>query len=105
MAQVTAVNAPDPVKVDSKHYKIEFENEKVRVVRVSFGPRERSPMHSHPDGVQIFMTDVHAKFAFPDGTTQEVRGKAGQTGWSAAFSHAPENLENTSLELILVELK
>jgi hypothetical protein len=29
----------DPVKIDSKHHKVEFENEKVRVLRISFGPK------------------------------------------------------------------
>ena len=105
MAQTTATRAPDPVRADPKHYKVEFENERVRVIRVSFGPRERSPMHSHPDGVQIFLTDVHAKFTFPDGTTQDIRGNAGKTAWATAFTHEPENLENKPLELILVELK
>ena len=105
MAQATLRQAADPVRVDSKHYKVEFENERVRVVRVSIGPRERSPMHSHPDAVQVFLTDVHAKFAFPNGTTQDLQAKAGQAAWAAAFTHEPENLENKPLELILVELK
>ncbi len=43
--------ADDPVKVDSKHYKIEFENDRVRVVRIKYGPGEKSVMHSHPESV------------------------------------------------------
>jgi hypothetical protein len=34
--------AADPVEVDAKHYKVEFENDRVRVFRVSYGPGERS---------------------------------------------------------------
>src|SRR5437764_340940 len=33
----------DPTVVDPAHYKIEFENEYVRVLRIHFGPREKSP--------------------------------------------------------------
>ena len=97
--------AQDPVKVDPKHYKVEFENDQVRVLRIQYGPGEKSPMHSHPDGVQVFLTDVHAKFTYPDGKSEEVTGKAGQAVWHPAFAHAPESLSDKSFELILVELK
>lgn len=32
----------DPVKVDPKHYKAELENDQVRVLRISYGPRSQS---------------------------------------------------------------
>ena len=34
----------DPVTVDPKHYTVELENEKVRVVRIKYGPHEKSVM-------------------------------------------------------------
>ena len=37
----------DPLKIDSKHYKLEFENDQVRVFRVHIGPHESTPMHEH----------------------------------------------------------
>ena len=63
--------AQDPTKVDSKHYKVEFENDQMRVLRISYGPHEKSVMHSHPEGVVIFLTDAKGRFTLPDGTTQE----------------------------------
>src|SRR5207245_4823793 len=84
--------AQDPVKVDPKHYKVEFENDEVRVLRIRYGPGEKSPMHSHPDGVQVFLTDVHAKFTYPDGKSEELTGKAGEAKWHPAFAHQPESL-------------
>jgi hypothetical protein len=47
----------DPVKVDPKHYKVDFENDKVRVLRITYGPGEKSMMHYHPDGVAVYLTD------------------------------------------------
>ncbi|MGI8962304.1 MAG: hypothetical protein ACR2IV_21610 [Bryobacteraceae bacterium] len=70
--------ATDPVQTDSKHYKIEFENEKVRVLRISFGPKEKSEMHTHPPMVAISLTDQHSRDTYPDGKTEEVRAKAGE---------------------------
>jgi quercetin dioxygenase-like cupin family protein len=95
----------DPVKVDSKHYKVEFENDRVRVLRVHYGPHEKSVMHSHPDCVVVFQNDVHCSFTFPDGKTEEHRIRAGETMFTTAGSHLPENLGDQGIDVVLVELK
>jgi quercetin dioxygenase-like cupin family protein len=97
--------AQDPVKVDPKHYKVEVENAQVRVLRIHYGPHEKSVMHHHPDSVVTFLTDAHVKFTLPDGTNTEHTMKAGDTQWTPAGTHLPENLGDTAMEGILVELK
>jgi hypothetical protein len=37
-----AVSEKDPVKVDPGHYSVDFENDRVRVLRIRYGPGERS---------------------------------------------------------------
>jgi quercetin dioxygenase-like cupin family protein len=95
----------DPVQVDPKHYKIELENDQVRVLRINYAAREKSVMHSHPDGVAIFQNDIHCRFTFPGGKTEEQRFRAGETLYMPAGSHLPENLSDQPFEVILVELK
>jgi quercetin dioxygenase-like cupin family protein len=95
----------DPVKVDSKHYKVDFENDRVRVLRVNYGAHEKSVMHSHPDSVAVFQNEIHCRFTFPDGKTEEHHFHAGQTLHMPAGSHLPENLSNQPIDLILIELK
>jgi len=97
--------AQDAAKVDPKHYKVEFENDQVRVLRITYGPHEKSVMHSHPEGMVIFLTDAKGKFTFPDGKTQENSWKAGDFSWVPASSHQPENLGNKSFSLIQIEMK
>ena len=97
--------AQDPVKVDPKHYKVEFENDQVRVLRITYGPHEKSVMHDHPAAQVIYITDAHVKFGLPGGKSEEQQGKAGQTAWAPAGKHLPENLSDKRLEGILVELK
>ena len=63
----SAARAQDPVKVDPKHYKVVFENERVRVLKIHYGPHEKSVMHSHPDGVVTFLTDERVKFTMQVG--------------------------------------
>ena len=74
--------AQDPVKVDPKHYKIEFENDQVRILRITYGPHEKSVMHDHPAGQVVYITDAHVKFGLPSGKSEEQQGKAGQTAWA-----------------------
>jgi quercetin dioxygenase-like cupin family protein len=102
---VPSVLAQDPVKVDSKHYKVEFENSQVRVLRIKYGPNEKSVMHWHPNSIAIFVTDANGKFTFPNGKTQDFTAKAGETRWTPAGRHLPENTSDQPFELILVELK
>jgi len=97
--------AQDPVKVDPKHYKVESENAQVRVLRIHYGPHEKSVMHSHPAGVATFLTDSKFKFTMPDGKTEERGGKAGEAVWSNAETHLPENVGDKPADVILVELK
>ncbi len=97
--------AQDAVKVDPKHYKVEFENEQVRVVRVSYAAGEKSVMHEHPANVAVFLTDAQATFTTPDGKSQEASAKAGTTRWGDNEKHLPSNVGDKPFELILVELK
>lgn len=100
-----AARADDPVKVDAKHYKVEFENDTVRVLRIQYGPGEKSVMHTHPNAVSIFLTDVEVTMTFPDGRTEVLTGKAGDVRETPAGPHLPHNTGSKALELILVELK
>jgi quercetin dioxygenase-like cupin family protein len=97
--------AQDPVKVDSTHYKVEFENDQVRVLRITYGPGEKSVMHEHPNAVAVFLTDVQGQFTFPDEKTQAMTTEVGQTLWTPAGKHLPENTGAKPFSLILVELK
>ena len=101
----SAAMAQDPVKVDPQHHTVVFENEQVRVLRVHYGPNEKSAMHSHPNAVVIFLSDADRKSTTPDGKSVERHGKAGETKWAPAETHMPENISDKPLDGILVELK
>ena len=100
-----AVMAQDPVKVDPKHHKVEFENEYVRMVRVTIGPHEKTLQHEHPASATVYLTDLHTKIFRPDGTSFENKKKAGQTSFAKATVHKSENLLDTTTEFIQIELK
>jgi quercetin dioxygenase-like cupin family protein len=101
----TAAFAQDPVKVDPKHYTVISENDRVRILKIHYGPHEKSVMHHHPDSVVTFLTDTHVKFTLPDGTSTESTGKPGDAMFTPAGNHLPENLSDKPMDAILVELK
>jgi len=70
--------ALDPLRVDPKDYKLEFENSQVRVVRVRLGPRQSVPMHEYVlNRVIYYVTDENVRETSPDG---KARGRAAQSG-------------------------
>lgn len=99
------LRAQDAVKVDPKHYKVESENDQVRILRVHYGAHEKSVMHSHPALVAVFLNDAKGEFTFPDGKKQEFTAKAGQVMYEPHQVHLPENTGDTGMDLVLVELK
>lgn len=102
---LAVASAQDAATVDAKHYKVEFENDQVRVLRITYGPHEKSVMHSHPAGVTVFLSDGHAKFTLPDGKIIDVPVKKGSAQWTDATTHLPENVGDKGFEVIQVELK
>lgn len=105
LAQDATVAAPE-------HYKVEFENELVRVVRVTYGPHERSAMHQHegtPAVIVALKAGGRMHFVYPDGSTSEGRPEnAGAVRFVPArppFQHAGENAADVPLEVVRVELK
>jgi len=101
----SAAVAQDPTKVDASHYKVTFENDQVRILKVTYAPKEKSVMHEHPNSIAVFMTDGNIRFTLPDGKSQEVTVKAGNSQFSPAGKHQPENIGDKPFEVVVIELK
>ncbi len=95
--------ARDAVKL-TPHDRVEFENDQVRIVRYAYDRGEKAPMHDHPAGVQILLTDVQARQTTPDGKTAKVSGKRGTVRYRPPLTHAIENAGDR-FEGILIDLK
>jgi quercetin dioxygenase-like cupin family protein len=96
----------DAVKLDPKHYEVEYENDRFRVLRVKYGPNEKSVMHRHPAGVVIVLSDCDFRTYLPQGKERTIIGRRGQViGFDKPFEHLPENLSTKPFEAIFVEVK
>jgi quercetin dioxygenase-like cupin family protein len=97
--------AQDAVKVDPKHYTVVTENAQVRVLRVHYGPHEKSVMHSHPAAVAVFLSAGNGRFNLPGGKVEDFAFKLGDTQYNPATTHLPENMGDQAFDLIVIELK
>jgi quercetin dioxygenase-like cupin family protein len=97
--------AQDAVKADPDHYVVEFENDEVRVLRITYGPGETSSMHWHPEAVAVMLTDGNFIMHMPDGTTEESPFPAGAAAWTPEVTHSPENGGDAEAVVILIEMK
>ena len=102
---VSIAFAEDAVTADPDHYKVEFENDKVRIIRVMYGGGEKSVMHEHGDGVLVFLTGASTRMTLPDGTSEDAVVESGTASWAPAAEHLPENTGDEALEVVLIELK
>ena len=97
--------AQDPTKVEPKHYKLDFENDRVQVVSVTYAPHEKSVLHEHPGGVVVSLTEAHLRFTDEEGKTREVFSKAGEVRWYPPFKHKVENLGDTTYHGVYIGVK
>jgi quercetin dioxygenase-like cupin family protein len=97
--------AQDPTKVEPKHYKLQFENERVQVVSVHYGPHEKSEMHDHPGGVSVSVTGGHLRFTDQNGKVTEVYAKAGEARWFPPFKHKVENIGDEPYNGVYIGIK
>jgi len=94
--------------IDPRHYHVEVDNEFVRVLRVEIGPHEKVAMHKHPDtkAVLVHLTDQYMRLWRADGTSELSKHPAKQVRWvEAGGAHQDENLSDTPLRFIRIELK
>jgi hypothetical protein len=83
----------DPTVVDSTHYKVELENEYVRVLRIHYGPHEKGQTHEHIlNRVVLYLND-------------QTNAKRDDVRIAGAATHAEENASAEPADRIAVELK
>lgn len=105
-AKVKVSGPLDPVVVDPKHYKVEVENDQVRVLRVIIGPHESTPLHHHAvNRVVTYLTDQNFRVTSEDGKVEVTRHHAGEVSWGGPATHKEENLSDQPFEVVVTELK
>lgn len=95
----------DPAETNPAHYRVVFENDRVRVLEYTDSPGDRTTPHSHPDSVMHTLTSFRRRLQASDGSHRDVEIPAGTTSWLPAQQHAGENIGDTPTRVLFVELK
>jgi beta-alanine degradation protein BauB len=105
MFTVGTTMAQDPVKVGPNIYKKILENDRIRMMEVTFAPGDSIAMHSHPDHVVYTVNGGTLRVTTSDGKTMVADLKAGDPIWFSAVIHAAKNIGTKPIKLVVVELK
>ena len=105
--------AQDPFKVAPQAYKLEFENEWVKVARVHYAPHEKIPVHDHTKAAAayVYLNDsgpvVFKHIGLDYGAITRPAAKAGSFRLYRAVKevHEVENTSDLPSDFLRVELK
>jgi quercetin dioxygenase-like cupin family protein len=82
---------------------VEFENESIVVVRIRMAPHEKTPMHDITSArLVVWLTDTRLRDTHADGSTDDIRRRAGDIDWVPVQRHAGENLAHEPLEFLAI---
>ena len=84
---------------------VKFENDRVRVLELRLQPGERENQHMHPQYVLYALTNYRVRNTSADGTVRTFERKAGDVFWGEPITHGGQNIGNTELRALIVELK
>lgn len=94
----------DPVATNPTHYRVVFENARVRVLEYLDEPGDSTTPHRHPDSVMVTLSSFRRRLSSPVGE-REVELQAGTPMWLPAQQHHATNIGDTATHVLFVELK
>jgi hypothetical protein len=98
--------ARDPLALDPRHFKLEIDNNQVRVLRLRLGKGERTPLHEEVfEQLLVPLTPAQLKTADAKRRVTEVTYKQAELQWLAPGSEAEENAGGKPYEALIVEFK
>jgi quercetin dioxygenase-like cupin family protein len=95
----------DPAKVNAKTIALKLENQRVRVLEATLKPGDKENIHSHPAYVIYVIAGGKFRNHAADGTVTDGEFKTGDVIYRDPVTHWAENTGNTTIRLVLVELK
>jgi hypothetical protein len=100
----------DALAADPKHYKLELENEHMRVLRLTLKADEVSPVHDDLDALFVCIAvgsdkACHIRLTRPGGRSQDIHLQAGESRWIYGDTRSEKNLGTQPLEMLIIETK
>jgi len=98
--------AREPRAVDPAHFKVEIDNNQVRVLRLHLGRGEKTPLYEERlVRLLVPLAEARLKTSGADGAAKTVHYQSGEVQWLMPGIQSDENLGDVPYEAILVEFK
>jgi len=105
--------AQDPVKVAPQAYKLDFENDWVKVLRVHYAAKEKIPEHDHPatGAGYVYLNDSgpvifkHVGLSYGAITRPAVKARSFRVWYAVKETHEVENTGDTPSDSVRIEFK
>jgi hypothetical protein len=95
----------DSLKVCAATQKLILENTFVRVIDDQIPVGVTEPMHRHPHGVVVYLTNYTNEQVTQDGKKSTSERKANTASWSESIIHTVKTIGTTPSHAIRIELK
>jgi hypothetical protein len=104
------VKGKDALAADPKHYRLEFENEHMRVLRLTLKADEVAPVHDDVDALFVCLAvgsskDCHLRLTRPGARGQDIHILAGESRWIYGDTRSEKNLGTQPVEMLVIETK
>jgi hypothetical protein len=98
--------ARDPLAVDARHFKLEMDNNQVRVLRLRLRKGEKTATYQEVfEHLLVPLTAAMLKTADAKGVVKEAAYRRGEVQWQMPGTEADENTGGEPYEAIMVEFK
>jgi len=99
------MNYQDAVAVAPELHEVIFENDEVRMLKVTVVPGAIAETHTHPRNINYVTGAGKLRFTSPEGQVREVELFEGQVINGQATVHQVENIGDTTVQTIQTEFK
>lgn len=97
--------ARDVVKIAPGQYKLELDNQWMRVLRAKLAPGASVPMHDAEEGAFVALTRAHVRLIRLDKRMHYIDLEPGQVQWVVEDSYEVKNLSDKPVEFLFLEMK
>jgi len=95
----------DIVQISPDVHRVLFENDSIRLLEVIVKPGATVPMHTNPENINYILKAGTLRLINPDGSSVDVAVAEKQVIPAPVGRHAVENVGQTEVQTLCIELK
>lgn len=104
-AKAESTGSRDPAKANPQYYKVLLDNDAVRVLEYRSAPGDKESVETYCPGVLYVLGPGTVKLIDADGKADTQQVKAGDIAWRDKSTHGVENVGDTDLHALSIDIK